>query len=241
MSSVISQLRKTIQEHALIKPDDRIAVGLSGGKDSMVLLHALKTFQRFSPIPYALEAITINLGFNNFNLSTAKSFCSELNMPYSVIDTDIADIVFNIRDEKNPCALCAHMRRGALAHAMNERNLNVLALGHHADDVLSTFMLNLLHTGKLNTLEYNSHLDRSNIEVIRPLLDISEAMIIGYSRTHTIPIIKSPCPVDRKTKRESMNQLLKEIYKTSPNARKNMLTAIRNDEQCNLFTHKMPL
>ncbi len=241
MSSVLSQLRKTVQEHALIKPGDRMAVGLSGGKDSMAMLHALKKFQTFSPVPYHLEAITINMGFNNFDLNAAEQFCRHLDIPYSIIDTDIAEIVFKIREEKNPCALCAHMRRGALGHAMIEKGLNVLALGHHADDVLSTFMLNFMYTGKLNTLEYKSHMDRTNIDVIRPFLDLSESEIVGYGRMHKIPILKSPCPMDRKTKRETMNQLVKDLYKSAPHGRKNMLTAIRNEKQCNLFTHKMPL
>lgn len=241
MSSVLSHLRKTIQAQTLIAPNDRIAVGLSGGKDSMALLHALCKFQNFSPMPYHLEAITVNMGFNNFDFNAAKQFCRDLNIPYTIIDTDIAEIVFKVREEKNPCALCAHMRRGTLASDMAEKGLNILALGHHADDVLATFMLNMLYTGKLNTLEYKSHMSRSNIDVIRPFLDLSESEIIGYVRSNDIPVLKSPCPMDRHTKRETMNVLLKDLYKTAPNSRKSMLTAIRNADQCNLFAHKMPL
>ncbi|HAS73390.1 MAG TPA: tRNA 2-thiocytidine(32) synthetase TtcA, partial [Clostridiales bacterium UBA8960] len=235
-------LRKTVKEHRLINPGDRIAVGLSGGKDSMALLHALKHYQSFSPDPFELEAITIDLGFENFDLDKAKAFCHELGVPYTITKTEIAKIVFDYREEKNPCSLCANMRRGALANTMNEQGLNVLALGHHADDALSTLFMNTLYAGKLNTLEYYSFLSRSSIHLIRPLLDASEASIKGYVKSNSIPILKSPCPMDQKTKREEINHLLKSIYKEIPDSRKNMLTAMRNSDQCNLFKNaKEPL
>jgi len=235
MNNILGQLRKTIQDQNMIQPNDRIAVGLSGGKDSMVLLYLLKQFQRFSPTPFHLEALTIDLGFDNFNLEEAKQYCQSLDIPYHIIKTDIAKIVFEIRDEKNPCALCANMRRGALTKAMQEHNLNCLALGHHADDALATLYLNMLYSGKLNTLEYKSYLTRSEVTVIRPLLDTAEADIIHFIKAKAIPVLKSPCPMDRHTKREEVGLMLKELYKTIPNSRKNMLTAMRNATQCNLF------
>lgn len=235
MSNILGSLRKTIQEKQLISPGDRVAVGLSGGKDSMALLSALKRFQTFSPIPFTVTAITIDMGFENFNLEAAKMYCQALEVPYHIIPTDIAKIVFELRDEKNPCALCANMRRGALANVMRAIDHNVLALGHHADDALSTLFLNMMYSGKLNTLEYHSYLSRSEIHVIRPFLDTSEANIIHYVKTNHIPVLKSPCPMDRKTKRESMNHLLKDLYKEIPHSRKNLLTAMRNKDQCNLF------
>lgn len=242
MSNILGSLRKTIQEREMIVAGDRIAVGLSGGKDSMAMLYALSNFQKFSPIPYALEAITIDMGFNNFDLDAAIKFCESLEIKYSIIKTDIAKIVFEIRDEKNPCALCANMRRGALAKSMQERNLNVLALGHHADDALSTLFLNMMYSGKLNTLEYKSFLSRSEVTVIRPFLDTSEADIKGYIKEKQIPVLKSPCPMDRHTKREDVNLILKDLFKEIPNSRKNMLTAMRNEQQCNLFKNsKVPL
>ncbi|GAB6106265.1 tRNA lysidine(34) synthetase [Fusibacter bizertensis] len=235
MNNILGSLRKTLQEHDLVHSGDRVAVGLSGGKDSMALLHELNRFQKFSPIPFTLEAITIDMGFNNFDLIEAKKFCSHLGITYTIEKTDIAKIVFEIREEKNPCALCANMRRGALSKVMKDRNLNVLALGHHADDALSTLFLNMLYAGKLNTLEYSSFLSRSEITVIRPFLDTAESDIVGFVKKYNIPVLKSPCPMDRHTKREDMAQLLKTIYKDIPHGRKNLLTAMRNEAQCNLF------
>lgn len=235
MNNILGSLRKTVQDHDLIRSGDRIAVGLSGGKDSMALLHELSRFQKFSPIPFELEAITIDLGFNNFDLEEAKKFCCHLGITYTIEKTDIAKIVFEIREEKNPCALCANMRRGALSKVMKDRNLNVLALGHHADDALSTLLLNMLYAGKLNTLEYCSFLSRSEVTVIRPFLDTAESDIVGFVKKYDIPVLKSPCPMDRHTKREDMTQLLKTLYKDMPHSRKNLLTAMRNEAQCNLF------
>ena len=235
MSNIIGNMRKTIQAKNLIEPGDRVAVGLSGGKDSMALLHALNNFKHYSPIPFELEAITIDLGFNHFDLTRAKAFCETLHIKYHIIPTDIAKIVFEIREEKNPCALCAKMRRGALATAMKDLNLNVLALGHHEDDALATFFLNMTHSGKLNTLEYKSFLSKTEIHVIRPFLDTSESDIKGYIHQHMIPVLKSPCPMDKKTKREEVNQHLKVIFKQFPYSKVSMVTAMRNEEQCNLF------
>lgn len=242
MASILGQLRKTIQAHDLIKSGDRIAVGLSGGKDSMALLHVLSRYRQFSPVPFELQAITIDLGFDNFDLEQAKTFCESLNVSYTITQTQIAQIVFESRKEKNPCALCAKMRRGALVDTMHTLGLNVLTLGHHADDALSTLFMNMIYTGKLNTLEYSSFMSRSEVMLIRPLLDVSETTIKGYIRSSEIPVLKSPCPMDRKTKREEINLLLKDLYKLSPDSRKNMLTAMRNGEQCNLFKNaKEPL
>ncbi len=235
MNNILGRLRKTIQTQNMIKPGDRVAVGLSGGKDSMALLYLLNQFRKFSPMPFHLEAITIDLGFDNFNLDAARQFCAAIDVPYYIIKTDIAKIVFDIREEKNPCALCANMRRGALAKTMQEKKLNVLALGHHADDALSTLFLNMLYAGKLNTMEYKSYLSRSEITVIRPLLDTAEADIKHFIKDNQIPVLKSPCPLDRHTKREEVGLMLKEVYKSIPNSRKNMLTAMRNAPQCNLF------
>ncbi len=235
MNNLLGRLRKTIQDETMIQPNDRVVVGLSGGKDSMALLYLLNQYNKFSPTPFHLEAMTIDLGFDNFDLDEAHRFCDTIQVPYSVIKTDIAKIVFDIREEKNPCALCANMRRGALANAMKDKKLKVLALGHHADDALSTLFLNMLYAGKLNTMEYKSYLSRSEITVIRPLLDTAEADIKHFIKTQSIPVLKSPCPMDRHTKREDVSLMLKDLYKTIPNSRKNMLTAMRNSEQCNLF------
>lgn len=238
MNNLIGSMRKTIQTYELIVPNDRIAVGLSGGKDSMALVYMLKKYQRFSPVPFALEAISIDLGFNNFKLDEAKAFCDQIEVPLTIVKTEIAQIVFDIRQEKNPCSLCATMRRGALADAMKERNLNKLALGHHQDDALATLLMNMLYAGKLNTLEYISHLTKKDIYVIRPFLDSSESAVKKAIKTHDIPVLKSPCPMDKKTKREEMEVLLKSLSQENPFARKNLIAAMRNEDHCNLFINK---
>lgn len=238
MKKLLGNLRKTIQEYDLITDGDRVAVGLSGGKDSMALLYLLEKFRKFAPFKFDLEAITVDMGFNNFNLAAAKEFCNTLNVPYTIVETDIAKIVFEIREEKNPCALCANMRRGVLSDTMNKKGLNKLALGHHQDDALTTMFLNMLYAGKLNTLEYKSYLSRANVHVIRPFLNSAEADIKGLIKTESIPVLKSPCPMDRHTKREDVNQMIAKIEKEIPHSRKSMISAMRNDSQCNLFANK---
>lgn len=235
MSAILGTLRKTIQKHGLIMPGDRVAVGLSGGKDSTALLWALKRFQGFSPIPYELEAITISNGFNGMDFTPMRQLCSELKVPYHIEETDIGKIVFDIRKEKNPCSLCATMRRGALAHVMNQKGLNVLALGHHADDAIETLMMNMLYTGKMSTLEIKSYLSRSDITVIRPMIGSSEKEVIGLVRQQKLPVIQSCCPVDKSTTREEVHQLLKGIYQRIPHSRASLLSSMKNEKQLNLW------
>ncbi len=233
--NVVGNMRKAIHEKNLIEPGDRVAVGVSGGKDSMALLAALHEFQRYSPIPYELEAITISPGFEGMDFTPVEEFCAERQIPYTIHKTNIADVVFDIREESNPCALCANMRRGALAGIMNDRNLNVLALGHHADDLAATFFMNMLYTGRLNTLPAKSYLDRSKIHVIRPLINVPESWIKGFIKKKKLPVVESTCPVDKRTNREDIEQLLNDLYKKIPISRQNIQTALRNEEQFNLF------
>lgn len=235
MSTILGALRKTIQEYELIKPGDRIAVGLSGGKDSTVLLWALKKFQRFSPVPFELEAITISNGFENMDLTPMVQYCAELAVPYHIEETEIAHIVFDIRKEKNPCSLCSTMRRGALAEVMNRKGLNVLALGHHADDAIETLMMNMFYTGKISTFEVKSHLSRSNVTMIRPLIGSSEQEIIGLVHQMNLPVIASPCPATGNTKRHEISQLLNSIYMSIPHSRASLLRAMKNEDQLNLW------
>lgn len=224
--NLLGSMRKTVEAHHMLQENDQVAVGLSGGKDSMALLHALARFQTFSNKPFDLCAITIDLGFNNMDLSTAKDFCASLQIPYHIVTTDIASVVFDIRKEKNACALCANMRRGALAKKMNQEGFKILALGHHAMDQLETFWLNFLYSGNMNRLSYLSYLDRSDITVIRPFLETSEETIQHYVRTHQIPVIKNPCPMDNHSKRYNVHQLIKQISQQVPPAYKSMMTAV---------------
>lgn len=235
MRSILGNLRRTVQENNMIEEGDRVAVGLSGGKDSMVLLALLATFKRFAPFHFDLEAITIHPGFDNFDLSEIEAFCKHYDVPYTIVKTDIAHVVFDIRKEKNPCSLCANMRRGILSSTMNERNLNKLALGHHQDDRINTFFMNMLYTGKLNTMEYKSYLSRTNVHVIRPLLNVPESQILSYVKQHEVPVAKSPCPVDKHTKREEIDKFAHSIYQDIPRSRASIVKALINKEQSNLF------
>lgn len=235
MRGLIGQMRRTIEIKEMIKENDRICVGISAGKDSMVLLTALNIYKRFSKIPFELEAMTIDLGFEDFDLTPVKTYIEGLGIPYTIVKTDIKEVVFDIRKEKNPCSLCANMRRGVLTSSMNERNLNRLALGHHADDALETLFMNMLYSGKMNTMEYVSYLSRTDINMIRPLLDTSEAQILQFIKKYNVPFLKSPCPADQNTKREDIGNMLEDLYKTIPNSRKNILSAMRNEKSFNLF------
>ena len=234
----MAQLRKTIEEKILINNGDKVAVGLSGGKDSMALLHALKAFQKYGVIEFELCAISINPGFEGFKSEALQQFCDVLQVPFYEEKTQIYDIVFKEREEKNPCSLCAKMRRGALTDVMNRHGYNVLALGHHNDDAIATLLMNMLNTGRMKTMEFITHLDKSGVEVIRPLLEVTENQVIGYVNKNDIPVVKSKCPVDKETNREHMGELMKHIYKTTPGARASINTAMKNEEQFSLWFDK---
>lgn len=235
MKSIMAQMRNTIQEKQLIKDGDRIAVGLSGGKDSMALLHALKAFQKYKIIDFELCAISINPGFDGFRSNEMKAFCEDLGVPFYEEKTQIYQIVFETRKEKNPCSLCAKMRRGALADVMNGNGYNVLALGHHNDDAIATLLMNMLNTGRMKTMEFSTHLEKSDIKVIRPLLEVTENQVIGYVNKNKIPVVKSECPVDKQTNREQMGDLMKNIYKTTPGARASINRAMKNKDHMSLW------
>jgi len=231
----MAQLRNTIQEKCLIQAGDRIAVGLSGGKDSMALLHALKAFQNYNIIPFELCAISINPGFEGFRSEEMQDYCDALGIPFYEEKTQIYQIVFETRQEKNPCSLCAKMRRGALTDVMNRHSYNKLALGHHNDDAVATLFMNMFNTGRMKTMEFSTLLEKSQVTVIRPLLEVTEHQVIGYVNKHDIPVIKSECPVDKQTNREQMGDLMKHIYKSIPGSRASINRAMKNKEHLSLW------
>ncbi len=235
MKSLMALLRNTITHKKLIQDGDRIAVGLSGGKDSMVLLHALNSFKTYGIVDFDLCAITINPGFDGFDAQPLRAYCSQLDIPFYEEITQIYEVVFNVRNEKNPCALCAKMRRGALVDVMKRKGYKTLALGHHNDDALATFLMNLTHTGRLKTMPYHTHLEINGIDVIRPMLEITENQIIGYGHKHFVPVEKSKCPIDKLTHREEMNDLMKTMFKSTPKARESMNRALKNKDQFELW------
>ncbi|WFD10051.1 tRNA 2-thiocytidine biosynthesis TtcA family protein [Tepidibacter hydrothermalis] len=235
MKKIIGKVRKACDDYNMIQDNDKIAVGFSGGKDSIALIYALKLFQRFSPNKFELEAITVDPGFDNMNLDAAKEFLKEIDVPYTIIKTEISKIVFDERKESNPCSLCSKMRRGALNEEAKKRGINKLALGHHLDDGISTLFLSMFYEGRINTFKPVTYLDRIDITTIRPLIYITEDIIIESVKNNNLPVLKSPCPVDGKTKREFANDIVDDIATKVPHFRKRMLKAMQNKEQIQLW------
>jgi tRNA(Ile)-lysidine synthase TilS/MesJ len=232
---MLSVMRKGISKYNLIADGDRIAVGVSGGKDSVALLKLLAEYRRFSPERFSLVAISIDLNFNNnpTDFSPIAKLCEELDVPYFVEKTDIGQIVFDVRKETNPCALCSKMRKGALHSLAKEKGCNKVALGHHADDVIDTFLLSLFYEGRLSTFAPKSYLDKIDLTLIRPLVMVKEMNVVAYSKT--LPIVKSCCPANKLTKREDVKDKVKEIAKDIPNIRDMIFTALTHPERYNLF------
>lgn len=228
LQQVLSLVRKAVDDYGMINEGDKIAVGVSGGKDSLTLLMALSNLRRFYPKHFELYAITVDLGFNNLNLDSIVEFCKELDVPYEIVKTDIAKIVFEDRKESNPCALCAKMRKGALNDAMKAKGINKIAYAHHKDDVVDTMMMSLIFEGRFHTFSPVTYLDRTELYVIRPLMYMNEADVIGFVNKNNIPVVKSPCPADKVTKREYVKDLLKEINRDNPGVKNRMFTAISN-------------
>jgi len=228
LQQVLSNVRKAIDDYHMIEDGDRIAIGISGGKDSLALLYALSNLRHFYPKTFTLHAVTIDLGFENVNFEEIKKICNTLNVEYTIIKTEIANIVFEIRKESNPCSLCAKMRKGALNEALKKLNCNKIAYAHHKDDVIETMLMSLIYEGRLHTFMPVTYLDRTEITVIRPLMYMNESQVIGFVNKYDIPVLKSSCPVDGHTKREYIKQLLRQINLENPGVKDRMFTAIQN-------------
>lgn len=230
LQQLMSLARQAIDDYHMIENGDRIAVGISGGKDSLTLLYALHGLMRFYPQRFTLCAVTVDLGFDNLHLEQIKQLCDELNIPYHIVRTEIAQIVFETRKESNPCSLCAKMRKGALNEAMLAAGCNKIAYAHHKDDVIETMMMSLLYEGRLHTFQPVTHLDRTGITVIRPLIYLNEADIIGFVRKNQVPVVKSSCPVDGHTRREYIKQLIRNLNLENPGVKERMFTAVQNSQ-----------
>lgn len=227
LQQVLSYVRRAADDYHMIQEGDRIAVGISGGKDSLTLLYALHGLQRFYPQHFELHAVTVDLGFQNLDLSRIESICrNELQIPYTIVKTDIADVIFEQRKEANPCSLCAKMRKGALNDAIKKEGCNKVAYAHHKDDVVETMLMSLIFEGRFHTFSPVTYLDRTGITVIRPLLYMNEADVIGFVNKNQVPVVKSPCPADGHTKREYVKQLLRQLNLENPGVKERMFTAI---------------
>ena len=229
MKKLLSKMRQAINDYNLIEDSDKIAVGLSGGKDSLTLLHLLNTYKKFAPQKFELIAITLNPG--NVDNSPLHLLCEDLHIPFYEIQTDIQKIVFEIKKENNPCSLCAKLRRGALHNNAAELGCNKVALGHHKDDAVETLMLSIAYEGRINCFSPKSYMDKDNITLIRPMVYISEESIKNTAKKYNFPIIENPCPADKKTKREDMKKLIFELNHKIPGFKENLFRALTNKEQ----------
>lgn len=228
LQRLMSFARRAIDDYQMIDEGDHIAVGISGGKDSLTLLFALKYLQRFYPKPYRLSAVTINLGFEGFDLSGIGKLCADLEVPYHIVHTDIARIIFEERRESSPCSLCAKMRKGALNTAVKELGCNKVAYAHHQDDLIETMLLSLIYEGRFHCFSPKSYLDRMDLTVIRPLMYVSEADVKGFQKKYDLPVVKNPCPADGVTRREYAKNLIRQINLDNPGVKARMFHAIVN-------------
>lgn len=234
---MLAPFRRAINQFDMISDGDKIAVGVSGGKDSLALLTLFKAFQRFSDKKFDLLAITIDLGFDEHQFDKIKDYCASLGVDYVVEKTDIAQIIFEERKESSPCSLCSKMRRGALNTTLLKYGCNKLALGHHRDDVVETFLLSLFYEGRLSTFAPKSYMSRTNVTLIRPLVFVAERDIAAY--TKDMPISKNPCPADKHTQREKMKDLLAYLRQTNPDISERFANAIMHPDRYNLWDKAM--
>ncbi len=235
LQQIMSPIRRAIDDYKMIEDGDKIAVGLSGGKDSITLLCGLAGLRRFYPKKFDLVAIRVDTGldFDKEECETLKKFVEELGVEYIVEKTEIAEVVFNVRKESNPCSLCANMRRGALNSAVKNAGCNKVALGHHADDLIETFFLSMMYEGRLSTFHPVTKMSRMDLAVIRPMIYMRERDVASFSKGK--PILHNPCPADKHTQREYVKDLLKEIRKDIPFVNDNVLNALTHPERTNLF------
>lgn len=227
MQRILSTMRKAIEHYNMIEEGDKIAVGLSGGKDSITLLLALKNLQRFYPKKFEIIAVTVSPGFAEFDTATLEEMCKKIGVEYFIEKSDIKEIVFDIRKEKNPCSLCANLRRGILNSIAIREGCNKIALGHNEEDVLETFFLNLLYTGKIHTFSPTSYMDRSKITLIRPLIYTQEKEIKRFIKKEQIETMSKCCPMDGSSKREEMKELINGFREEIPQIKENLLGAIQ--------------
>lgn len=226
LQQLLSYTRKAVDDYRMIQPGDKIAVGISGGKDSLALLYALAGLRRFYPNPFTLCAITVDLGFGGFDLGGIEKLCTELEVPYYIQKTEIGDVIFNIRKESNPCSLCAKLRKGAFNDKAKELGCNKSAYAHHKDDAVETMLLSLLYEGRYSCFSPVTYLDRSDITLIRPLIYVEETDIVGFQKKYNLPVQKNPCPADGYTRRAYAKELVKQLNKENKGAKERLFHAI---------------
>ena len=223
---LIGLVRRCVEDYNMIKPGDKVGVGVSGGKDSLALLVFLAELKKYNHNPFELEAITIDMGLG-MDYSGIEELCKKLDVPFTLVKTEIGPIVFDHRKEKNPCSMCSKMRRGALNQALLDRGLNKLALGHHYDDAVETFVMSLIYEGRISCFQPVTDLDRTGIIQIRPMLYIKEQTIDNFVNREGLPVLTNRCPVDKNTKREEIKQLVYDLSATYPDLKERIFGAMQ--------------
>jgi len=229
MQQVMSKLRRAIDDYNMIEHGEKIAVALSGGKDSALMLYALAGLSHFHPKNFSVCAVFVDTGLGNINTAKLKEMCCSLDVEFCIKKTEIGKIIFDYRKESNPCALCAKMRRGVIHDAAKEMNCKKIALGHHLDDAVETFFMNLIYESRLGCFQPVTYLSRKDVTVIRPMIYMREADVKGAVRRLGIPIMKSPCPIDGETKREEIKKLISVLTEKYPNIRQSVFGAMQRN------------
>ena len=228
LNEFTGMVRRAVDDYEMIQAGDKVAVGVSGGKDSMLLLLALNHLKKYYPRHFELEAVTIELGFEGMDFTPVKELCERLEIPYTCVKTDIKEIVFDVRKEDNPCSLCAKMRRGALNDIIRSRGITKLALGHHFDDAVETFMMSLLFEGRISCFRPVTFLDRSGVTQIRPLVYCGEQKIANVAAALNVPIVENPCPQDKASKRYEIKTLLSALCRDYPDMKSKIFGAMQH-------------
>ena len=226
MQHILGLVRACVEDYHMIAPGDRIAVGISGGKDSLMTLAALHRLQKFYPVPFTVEAITLDMGMPDMDFAPIADFCRELDVPYTVIRVPVYDVVFRERQEKNPCSLCAKLRRGSLNTALVERGIGKIALGHHYDDAVETLLMNLLFEGRIGCFQPVTYLDRTGITQIRPLLYCQEEEISRVSAREKLPVVENTCPADGASRRQEIKELIGDLEQNYPDLKQKLFGAM---------------
>ena len=231
MNQILSYVRRCVEDYDMIQAGDRVAVGVSGGKDSLVLLAALARLREFYPKPFTVEAITLDMGAaegrTGMDFSGIAAYCEKIGVPFTLIPSEIHHVIFDIRKEKNPCSMCAKMRRGALHNALVERGIHKIALGHHFDDAVETFFLSLFYEGRISCFQPVTWLDRTGISQIRPLLYCGEGHIRNVAQREGLPVVFNPCPADGSTKRQEVKELIKTLGQQYPGLKSRVFGAMQ--------------
>ena len=227
MQNFVGTLRRCVEDYAMIEAGDAVAVGVSGGKDSVALLSALAELREYFPKSFTLHAITIDMGFPNMDFAPISELCESLRVPYTIKKTEIAPIIFDHRQEKNPCALCSKMRRGALNDAITSMGITKLALGHHMDDAVETLLMSLFYEGRIASFQPVTYMSRSGVTQIRPMVYCREKDVVGYVRAKNLPTVQSTCPVDGASKRQEIKELIRDLSATFPDIKTKVFGAMQ--------------